>query len=74
MRWCCFDVTSGAQALSLLLCAHITTGAQALSLLLCAQLYIGLCFVVVDGDGLISKSVHMELPEPKAVPVQWTGF
>jgi ketosteroid isomerase-like protein len=38
------------------------------------QLFTGLCFIILDSDGLITKSVHPMTSEPKVAPLQWTGF
>lgn len=38
------------------------------------QLFTGMCFMLLDDAGQVTKSVHLEIPEPKTAPLRWTGF
>lgn len=38
------------------------------------QLFAGLSFSLLGADGKITRSVHLDVSEPKREPLNWTGF
>jgi hypothetical protein len=38
------------------------------------QLFAGMSYALLGPDGKVSKSVNLDVNEPKSAPLNWTGF